>query len=365
MNQIFHIRNDGTLVEMNETPFARETDFQSLLQKYPNLLSINQLDNDDPCRWLEIDREMRLSADESTSGRLALDHLYLDQRAIPTLIEVKRKEDTRIRREVVGQMLDYAACAAVSWTHGDLQTRFEQRCEQAALDPDAELETFLDEDQDPDEFWQLANTNLQSGRIRLVFVADLIPLELRRIIEFLNKQMDPAEVLGVELKHYSGDGLSSLVPRIIGQTAEATGRKRSASHSTSGTIESWTATAESKGVGELFQALFEQLGETFTRTTVAGYGIAFMDFAGDARSPTTMVRINPRVASPEKGIRYIAFPDRLSQLCGTTAEDAENYLPNFEKYRTPTTAGRRYVGYFRHIDEVQQLANYVKTNCSK
>ena len=38
-----------------------------------------------------------------------MDHLYIDQNAWPTLVEVKRSKDTRIRREVVGQMMDYAA----------------------------------------------------------------------------------------------------------------------------------------------------------------------------------------------------------------------------------------------------------------
>jgi hypothetical protein len=37
--------------------------------------------------------------------------LIIDQHAIPTLVEVKRSTDTRIRREVVSQMLDYAANA--------------------------------------------------------------------------------------------------------------------------------------------------------------------------------------------------------------------------------------------------------------
>ena len=32
---------------------------------------------------------------------------------MPTLVEVKRSSDTRIRREVVGQMLHYAANAVV------------------------------------------------------------------------------------------------------------------------------------------------------------------------------------------------------------------------------------------------------------
>jgi hypothetical protein len=40
-----------------------------------------------------------------------------------------------------------------------------------------------------------------------VFVADEVPPELRRVVEFLNGQMDPAEVLAVEVKQYVNDGL--------------------------------------------------------------------------------------------------------------------------------------------------------------
>ena len=40
---------------------------------------------------------------------------FLDQDGIPTLVEVKRASDTRIRREVVGQMFDYAANALLHW----------------------------------------------------------------------------------------------------------------------------------------------------------------------------------------------------------------------------------------------------------
>jgi hypothetical protein len=67
--------------------------------------------------------------------------------------------------------------------------------------------------------------NLQAGRLRLIFVADEIPPELRRIVEFLNGQMDPAEVLAVEIKQYVGRGLTTLVPRVVGQTAEAEQKK--------------------------------------------------------------------------------------------------------------------------------------------
>ena len=53
----------------------------------------------------------------------------------------------------------------------------------------------------------------------MIFVADSIPPELRRIVEFLNVQMKPAEVLGVEVKRYGGDELTSLVSTVVGTTS--------------------------------------------------------------------------------------------------------------------------------------------------
>ena len=141
--------------------------------------------------------------------------MFLDQDAIPTIVEVKRSTDTRIRREVVGQMLDYAANAVVYWPVDRLCARFEEGHE----DSEQQLMDVLgDPNADLEDFWQKVKTNLQAGRVRLIFVADKIPTELRRVVEFLNQQMDPAEVLAVEIKQYVGGNMKTLVPRIIGQT---------------------------------------------------------------------------------------------------------------------------------------------------
>lgn len=155
------------------------------------------------------------------NARWSLDHLFIDQDGIPTLVEVKRSTNTQIRREVVGQMLDYAANGSAYWSLEQVIAAFERRCERENVDPEAQLAEFLGDEGDVDGFWQLAKTNLQAGRVRLVFVADEIPAELRRIIEFLNQQMDPAEVLGLEVHQYVGQGSTVLVPRVVGFTAEA------------------------------------------------------------------------------------------------------------------------------------------------
>ena len=49
------------------------------------------------------------------------------------------------------------------------------------------------------------------------------------MVEFLNVQMRPAEVLAVELRQYQGQGLRTLVPIVLGQTQEAIDEKSGAS----------------------------------------------------------------------------------------------------------------------------------------
>jgi hypothetical protein len=219
---MFLIDNDGRLVEMNEEAYDSEDLLQGLLAQYPNLLAGVQVSTLDPRRWLLISRERGLPSEEGSGNRWSVDHLFLDQDAVPTIVEVKRSTDTRIRREVVGQMLDYAANAVVYWPVEAIRAEFEANQE----NPQLVMADFLsDADTDEEEFWQKAKTNLQAGKVRLVFVADEIPTELRRVIEFLNQQMDPAEVLALEIKQYIGGTLRTLVPRIVGQTVEAQQKK--------------------------------------------------------------------------------------------------------------------------------------------
>ncbi|NLF71594.1 MAG: hypothetical protein GX575_21390 [Candidatus Anammoximicrobium sp.] len=171
---IFNIQDNGKLVKMNEEPSPNEDRFQELLASYPDLLAGDQINSDAPREWLLVKREMGVPGEEDGGDRWSVDHLFLDQDGIPTLVEVKRSCDTRIRREVVGQMLDYAANALVYWPVEKIQAEFEKGCD----DPDTRLTEFLGEDVSPNQFWERVKTNLQAGRVRMLFVADEIPAEL-------------------------------------------------------------------------------------------------------------------------------------------------------------------------------------------
>ena len=229
--KIYLLQDDGQLQSMSERSYVTEERLQVLLRDYPDLLAGDQIDEDEPRRWLLISREVGVPFEEEGREWMSLDHLFLDQDGIPTLVEVKRSDDTRIRREVVGQMLDYASHAVAYWSVERLRGRFVAACQQRGEEPDRLVAELLDGDttdlSDVEGFWEQVATNLQAGKIRLIFLADEIPSELRRIVEFLNTYTTPVEVLAVEVRQYIGDNLKALVPQVIGQTAQAVGRKSS------------------------------------------------------------------------------------------------------------------------------------------
>jgi len=72
-----------------------------------------------------------------------VDHFFVDQEAIPTVVEVKRSSDTRIRREVVGQMLDYAAHAKLFLRIEKIRDLFETTTRKRGDDPDELLQAFV------------------------------------------------------------------------------------------------------------------------------------------------------------------------------------------------------------------------------
>src|SRR5216684_3297653 len=161
---VFVLSDSQGLVALTPSEFVNEDDFQRLLEKYPALLFGTQADIETTRRWLLIKREKSIPAEDGGSGRWSVDHLFVDQDGIPTLVEVKRQSDTRLRREVVGQMLDYAANAVVYWPVEQLRAEFEQSCAANGTNPEKEIRDRLALEGDAELLWQRVKTNLQAGR---------------------------------------------------------------------------------------------------------------------------------------------------------------------------------------------------------
>jgi hypothetical protein len=219
MSGVF-LRQGDDYVAMTEAPYEQETVLQELLARYPALLAGGESGEGD---LLLVRREASVALGGVGGPRGSLDHLFVNAAGIPVLVEVKRSADSRIRREVVGQLLDYAANAAANWGGDGLRQLFERRCAESGGDPADIVREALETVSDVDAFWATVRANVAAERLRLVFVADAIPSELRRIVEYLNGQMTETEVVAIEVKQYrDADGVhQTLVPRILGDTEAA------------------------------------------------------------------------------------------------------------------------------------------------
>jgi hypothetical protein len=212
---IYTVDPTGALTAMRPAEPRSEDFMQDLVATHPELIA------DQDRALLLIRREQPITDREEGSGRWSLDHLFVTRNGIPVLVELKRAVDTRLRREIIGQMLDYAANGTAYWQRGRIAESFVASMAKQNRDADAVLADFLGAAADPHQFWEQVDANFAAGRIKMVFVADTIPRELARIVEFLNEQMK-ADIRAVELSWFESDGgVTALTPRIIGETERA------------------------------------------------------------------------------------------------------------------------------------------------
>ena len=213
MNPHFFVQGED-LVELEEEELTEADGLQTWIAEHPELLGGAEMEPEDPRRFLLIRREAPVEG-------LSVDHLFIDQDSIPTLVETKKAENRQARREVVAQMLDYAAEASAGWSAEKLEGWLSDRCSAAGLDSEEELAGLEPSLDDAGEFWQRAEENLRAGNVRLVFACDRILPSLQRVIEFLNERMDPTEVLALEVRRMQASGQELFHSRLIGATQRA------------------------------------------------------------------------------------------------------------------------------------------------
>jgi len=206
-----------------------EAALQRFFEKYPEVIPGKQIDpgSSDPPRFILLRREMPI-------GSWSLDHLFVDQRGVLTLVETKLFQNPESRREVIGQIVEYAANAADVWSKGQARQKASEYWEKKGGNVDDILKAqLLDEEPDVNEFWNRVERNLEDGTIRLIIATDELRPEVRKMIEYLNREMEHAEILGLEIKFYGKDPESCvLVPRLVGQTQSTSERKGSSSKRT-------------------------------------------------------------------------------------------------------------------------------------
>lgn len=223
MAKVYVLSEKGESTEMNGIRCQNEDlELQRILELNPDLVPGDQINPDNPRRWLVVKREMPVPDPGTGSDRWSIDMFFVDQDAMPTFIECKRYNDTGARRKVVGQMLEYAANGHHYWTKEEMRTYAERFAENSGSNLEDDLMRLQHEGfSSVDDFFQQVQDNLRGGQIRLVFFMEEGPAELKSVVDFLNKQMERSEVLLVEARQYELDGKKIVTPILFGFTEEA------------------------------------------------------------------------------------------------------------------------------------------------
>lgn len=245
MATAYVIQDDGSSVAMSRVRCKNEDrELQRILEKNPDLLPGDQIDPDDPRRWLLLKREMPVPHPSTGADRWSIDFLFADQDAVPTFVECKRCADTRARREVVGQMLEYAANGHHYWTGDNLRELAIQTAAASGSTLDETLRRLAPTDGlSIDEYFELVQQNLREGQLRIVFFLEDSSPELRSVVDFLNRQMERSEVLLVEACQYTHGGSRIVVPTLFGYTEQARLVKVKVTVNPSTTRRRWDRTA--------------------------------------------------------------------------------------------------------------------------
>ncbi len=157
----------------------------------------------------------------------SVDVLGVDKEGDIYIIECKLYRNPEVRREVVGQILEYAAslyrmdyddfCGKiVSGSSLELIGIMESMCIEKGLEFDAE------------EFESGVNANLETGEFNLAIVVDAIRDDLRTTISYLN-ELTRFVIVGLQVSHVKNEGLKieAVIPTVYGEKLKAPHRASS------------------------------------------------------------------------------------------------------------------------------------------
>lgn len=256
MSKVYLMDGESKTVNMTRIHCSSEDkELQHLLEQNLELLLGDQINPERPCQWVLIKREMPVTDPSTGLQRWAIDFFLADQDGIPTLVECKRCDDSRARREIVGQMFEYAANGHHYWTADQMMAYA-----QVANGTEAALRTKLGElrpeaEGTVSDFFKLVEQNLRSAKLRLIFFLEESPLELRSMVEFLSRQLQDTEIFLVEARQYQGQSAATrvVVPWLFGFTETVRVAARKSAENASGSsgplqgVEQFWLAAEALG----------------------------------------------------------------------------------------------------------------------
>lgn len=193
MNQILVREEGGEWSEPRDTGFALENELQEILSEHPELIP-----GVGPAA---------MACREFQSAVGPADIVVVDEGGEVTVVECKLATNPQIRREIIGQLLDYAS-RLWGMDIDDFNRIWSARSAQPLLGSDDVGATLR----------EAVAANLAAGRFRLVLAVDEINAPLKRMVEYLNAMSGPGtSVIAVEYRRFRHGPVEVLMPQQYGQ----------------------------------------------------------------------------------------------------------------------------------------------------
>jgi hypothetical protein len=184
----------GSWGEPQHVMYEREAELQQILADHPSLIP-GVGEDAVACRELQ-------------SGAGPADLIVVDQAGGIALVECKLASNREVRREIIGQMFDYAS-AFWRMPLTEFEQRWLARAGRSLSDSVASA--------NPDFATAIA-ANLEEGRFNIVLAVDAINADLKRIVEYLNATSGPAtSVIAVAYKRLLTADSEILMPTTYGE----------------------------------------------------------------------------------------------------------------------------------------------------
>jgi hypothetical protein len=192
-----------------------EAYLQGMLHARPELLPVEELDGDF-APLVSLGREIA-----------AIDNLFVSPSGKLTLVETKLWRNREATREVIAQVIDYAACVS-SWSYEELEQNCRRALSPAPLASNSLYELvrarFPEATPGETEFHDSVQRSLKNGRFLLLVVGDGIREGLESMVDYLHSQPGARFKFGlVELQVFTdpgADGGRLVVPHVLVNSVE-------------------------------------------------------------------------------------------------------------------------------------------------
>ncbi len=188
---------------------------QKLIHEQPSILPINEIEKIfSPL--ISIGREISTPAGY-------IDNLFISPEGYITIVETKLWRNPEARREVIGQIIDYATELS-KWSFSDLEATIKLANHSAdSLLTIVQKAEELDETKQQD-FIDTVNRNLKLGRFLLLIVGDGIRDNVESMVDYINKSPQlhfTLALIELQVFRFNHDNNSFVViPQLVTRTKE-------------------------------------------------------------------------------------------------------------------------------------------------